>query len=198
MNTLEAIRSRRSIRKFRADSIPRETIEMILEAGIDAPSGKNRQPWRFIVVTEKEREGMIQAMGEGLAALEAMDADPTTRLMSVSARNTMRIMAAAPVTIFILNKDGKDPFLPLDAVGERFWDLVNVQSIGGCIQNMCLAATSLGLGSLWICDVFSAYPNLAAWLGTSELMVGALSIGVPDEAPARRPRKAVDEVTVWR
>jgi len=106
------------------------------------------------------------------------------------------VMEQAPVTVFILNPHGIHPWLA-HTIGQNFDDLVNVQSIGAAIQNMLLAAQDLGLGSLWICDVFYAYEDLLGWLGESCQMVAAVSLGYPDEAPAARPRKPVSEVTRW-
>jgi len=56
MDVFEAIRTRRSIRKFRPKPIPDEKLEMILEAGRLAPSAGNRQPWRFVVVKDPEKK----------------------------------------------------------------------------------------------------------------------------------------------
>ena len=55
MNTLDAIAGRRSIRRFKDQAVPRELIERVLAATVLAPSGKNRQPWRFVVVGEEKR-----------------------------------------------------------------------------------------------------------------------------------------------
>lgn len=55
MEVLEAIKKRRSIRRFRLETIPDETLRLILEAGRLGPSAGNRQPWRFIVVKNAER-----------------------------------------------------------------------------------------------------------------------------------------------
>src|SRR5262245_3106647 len=52
---LEGIRTTRAIRRLRPDPVPRELIRKVCEAGTFAPSGGNRQPWRFIAVTESER-----------------------------------------------------------------------------------------------------------------------------------------------
>ena len=60
-----------------------------------------------------------------------------------------------------------------------------------------LAAYELGVGSLWICDVFYAYDELTAWLGETHQMIAAVSLGYPDESPGPRPRKPVSEVTTW-
>jgi nitroreductase len=59
MDVFEAIRIRRSIRKFRPKSIPDEKLKMILEAGHLAPSASNRQPWRFVVVKDPERKRIL-------------------------------------------------------------------------------------------------------------------------------------------
>jgi len=201
MNTMDAIQKRRSIRKFTDQPVPRDLIEQILQAGIDAPSASNRQPWRFVVVTqEDERAAMLETMRKGLDWVEANDIQTEQdRLILAGACNTYRIMRQAPVTIFILNIEGKTPFEGLEPFGEqRFMELANVQSIGACIQNMCLAATDLGLGSLWICDVFAAYQTLIEWLGTDAQLAAALSIGYVADDPAARPRKSMEEVTTWR
>jgi nitroreductase len=56
MDVLETIRIRRSIRKYRPEPIPREKLEMIMEAARLAPSASNRQPWNFVVVQDRERK----------------------------------------------------------------------------------------------------------------------------------------------
>jgi nitroreductase len=190
MNTLEAIAARRSIRKFKSDPIPEAVLQKVLTAAIQAPSGKNRQPWQFIVVQGEKRAEMIRIMREGIAREKARGEDPG------SSEWTTNVMEQAPVTVFILNPHGTHPWLA-HSISQNFDDLVNVQSVGAAIQNMLLAAQDLGLGSLWICDVFYAYEALLAWLGESCQMVAAVSLGYADEAPAARPRKPLSEVARW-
>jgi nitroreductase len=190
MNTLEAIAARRSIRKFKSDPIPEDVLQQILTAGTLAPSGKNRQPWRFIVVQGEKRAEMLRIMRAGIAREKANGDDPG------SSEWTANVMEQAPVTVFIFNPEGIYPWLA-HSIGQNFDDLVNVQSVGAAIQNMLLAALELGLGSLWICDVFYAYEDLAKWLGESCQMVAAVSFGYPDESPAARGRKPLNEVTRW-
>ncbi len=188
MNTLEAIAARRSIRKFRSDPIPDEALEAILTAAIQSPSGKNRQPWRFVVVKEDRRAEMVRVMREGMAKARAEGKDLG------SSEGTARVMEQAPVTVFVFNDEGMHPWLD-HSTEQMFWGVVNVQSIGAAIQNMLLAAQDLGLGSLWICDVFYAYEELCNWLGEEGQMVAAVSLGYPDESPDARPRMSVAEVT---
>jgi nitroreductase len=190
MNTLDAIAGRRSIRKFQDKPLPDEVVRQILEAATLAPSGKNSQPWRFYVVREEKRAEMVRVMREGMA--HAQEAGVPLG----SAEGSARIMERTPVTVFVFNKDAQFAESPQD-VGDVLGTLVDVQSIGAAIQNMLLAALELGVGSLWICDVFYAYEELCAWLGETHQMIAAVSFGYPDEAPGPRPRKGVDEVTSW-
>ncbi|MCC0726614.1 nitroreductase family protein [Clostridioides sp. ZZV14-6045] len=194
----DSISKRRSIRKYKNQSISHETIEKIIEAGINAPSSKNRQPWKFIVVTEKEKESMLRAMSKGIQnEIDNNGLLPESRQHIAGANYTVEIMKQAPITIFILNKLGKSPLENLSAE-ERFYEMSNIQSIGAAIQNMSLTAVELGLGSLWICDVYFAYHELCEWLDTDSQLVAAISLGYPDEQPSKRPRLKLNDVTEWR
>lgn len=190
MNTLEAIAQRRSIRRFKSDPIPDKVLQEILTAGIQAPSSKNRQPWRFVVVTGEKCTEMVRVLRDGIAQTRARGEDPG------SAEWTADVMAQAPVTIFVFNPQGLRPWLA-HSIEQMFQALVNTQSIGAAIQNMLLAAQDLGVGSLWICDVFEAYDELCQWLGEPGQMVAAVSLGYADESPGARSRKSVSEVTRW-
>ncbi len=187
MNTFEVIAARRSIRKFKPDPIPEALLTQVLTAATQAPSGKNRQPWRFVVVKEDQRPEMIRIMTEAINRAVAKGEDPG------SSEWTTHVMEHAPVTVFIFNPDGLHPWLA-HSIDQNFSELVDTQSVGAAIQNMLLAATELGLGSLWICDVFRAYKELGAWLGEKGQMIAAVSLGYPNEAPAARPRKPLSEL----
>jgi len=186
MDTIEAICARRSVRQFKDKPVPREVVERLLEATVHAPSGKNRQPWRFVVVHgPRRRAEMLRVMREGIE---------NARKAGVplgSAEWTAAVMEHAPVTIFVLNAESTaTPW-------EGRQDIVDIQSIGGAVQTMCLAALELGLGSLWICDVFYAYNELRQWLGTDRQMVCAVSLGYPGESPPARARRPWQEATTW-
>lgn len=188
MNTLETIAARRSIRKFKDTPIEEDDLQTILTAGIQAPSGKNRQPWRFVVVKGDQRTEMVKVMREGIEKAKARGDDLG------SSEWSCQVMEQAPVTIFVFNPEGLKPWFA-HSIDQMFQDVVDIQSIGASIQNMLLAALDLDLGSLWICDVFIAYEELCAWLGEIGEMIAAVSFGYPDESPAARPRKTMDEVT---
>ena len=82
MEALEAIRKRRSVRKFTGEIISREDLEKIVDAGRLAASGSNRQPWEFIVVTDKEMIDQLTVVGkwmEKAGAIIAVVLDPYSR-----------------------------------------------------------------------------------------------------------------------
>lgn len=190
LKVLSAIRNRRSIRKFKSDPIPESILHQILQAALMAPSGKNRQPWKFYVVQGEKRNEMIDHMHAGISRLESAGYD------TGSAKYTLKVMEQAPVTVFVYNPGGLPPW-ETHSIDETISDIVDIQSIGAAIQNMLLTAEELGLGSLWICDVFSAYEELSTWLGERSEMIAAVSFGVADEHPIARKRKSFDEVVQW-
>ena len=190
MNTLDAIAARRSIRKFKPDPVPPELIETVLKAALQAPSGKNSQPWRWVVISGERRADMARCLREGLAQAK-------TRGLGVgSADWSVKIMEQAPVTLFVFNRFGLSPWQP-HTVEQMIDAVVDVQSIGAAIQNLLLAAEDQGLGSLWICDVFYAYERICQWLGEPGQLVAAVSLGYANEAPPARPRRPVSELVRW-
>lgn len=97
----------------------------------------------------------------------------------------------------MLNTLGRDLAVPLDPE-ERVSELCSVQSIGAALENMTLAAADLGLGSLWICDIFFAYRELSVWLSTEGELLAALAVGYAAENPPPRPRKGLEAAVEWR
>ena len=188
MEAIQAIETRRSIRKFKPDPVPDSIVKKILHAGTLAPSGKNKQPWKFYVVREEKRREMTREIQKGITRLEAMGVNIG------SARHSLEIMSHAPVTVIVFNPTSKHPLLERDTL-ETYSDIVDIQSVGAAIQNMLLAAADLGLGSLWICDVFFGYEELCAWLGEKGQLIAAVSLGYPDQDPPQRSRKPVENVT---
>ena len=192
MELMTAIENRRSIRRFKKDPIPRGAIEAILDAARLAPSGKNLQPWQFIVVQGNAHKEMCACLDK---ALENRKAEGMTSVGS--AAHTFNTMKQAPVTVFLFSR--RDSFF----TGERsLFDevskIVDTQSIGAAIEHMLLKATELGLGSLWICDTFYAYGELCAWLQKDALLIAAVTLGMADEAPEARPRRTLERLVEWR
>lgn len=194
------IYNRRSIRKFLDRQIERRDIEEIIESGIKAPSSKNRQPWKYVVVQGEAKKELLAAFHRGIEREAAGGADallPQSREHLLGARQTAAVMEQAPVIICVVNTLGKPVTEPISAE-DRIGEICNVQSIGASVENMLLAATEKGIGSLWICDTYFAYPELRDWLSCEGDLVAAVAFGYPAEAPAGRPRKKTEDTILWR
>lgn len=191
--TEDIIFKRRSIRLFENKEIPDEILHYILRAGVWAPSPKNRQPWKMIVVKGNAKKEMLACMEKGIARSEAGEGIISGNAAYISnAKYTMKCMAAAPVTVFIVNPLGKnirDDWTAADKIHE----MSDVQAIGAAAENMALAATAQGVGSLWNGNVFFAYDEFKEWLGAGE-MVLAMSFGYPARYPLALGRKTEEEV----
>lgn len=194
---IPAIETRRSIRRFLDKPIPREMIEEILRAGTLAPSSKNRQPWRFIVTAGEEKTKILDAMAKGLEREKTSPLLPDSASYRSGAVSTLSIMRQAPVNIFVMNPFGEKLHQTLTPE-QRIYEICNAQSLGAAVQNICLAAEELGLGTLWICDTYFAYKELMDSLAADGELFAALALGWPDESPNPRPRKGLTEVADWR
>lgn len=96
------------------------------------------------------------------------------------------VIKAAPVLIVIFKeKDDK-------------WIIGDNLSIGACVENMCLRATELGLGSLWILDTEFVANDIAEMLNHEDMECSCcLAIGVPNQNPKQRPRKDLKDILEW-
>ena len=195
---ISAIFDRRSIRKFLNTPISRQDMEDILQSGIKAPSSKNRQPWKYIVVQKDAKDEMLKVFRQGIEREKNVKPLlPQSRQHIAAAEYTVDIMEEAPVILFVVNPLGKGIFEKLNPE-ERVYEICNIQSLSASIQNMLLAATEKGIGSLLICDIYFAYFELCNWLDTEGELIAAIAFGYPNEFPKMRPRKNIQDVVEWR
>ncbi|MBI2839285.1 MAG: nitroreductase family protein [Acidobacteria bacterium] len=188
METLEAIRARRSIRRFRSDPVPRDVINRVLEAACMAPSPKNTQPWRFLVLEGSKRLELVTVMRHGLRERLA------TRSSPHDLENTLRAMEEAPVVLLVFMEEAEPS--SRNGLGEQD-RVADIQSIGACIQNLLLAAVNLGLGTLWICDVLDAGDAMQRFLNRPDQLVAAVALGYAAESPPERPRRPLAQSVNW-
>ncbi len=122
---------------------------------------------------------------------------PQSKQHIASAKCTVDIMAEAPIIVFAVNTLGKSILAEM-TLEEHISEICNIQSIGASIENMLLAATEKGIGSLWICDIYFAYPELCEWLDSDGQLIAAIAFGYPNEFPKARPRKKMEDIIEWR
>lgn len=195
---MNAIEERRSIRKYRQQSVSREQIEMLVEAARLAPSAKNRQPWKYIVYTGAEKQKLLKAMETGLEKEEKQHSLlPQSAFGLPDAFHTLDIMRQAAVVLIVMNTNGTSPYEPVDPDG-RLSEICDSLSIGASIENLLLRATEMGLGTLWIANTCFAYDNLMEVIGEKGQLIGAIALGYAEEQPLPRPRRNLEEILEYR
>ncbi len=177
MTAIECMLTRRSTRSFKPDVPDRALIEKIVEAGLYAPSAMNEQPWRFTVVTNSEKLAEINAAVKSYFA-ESGDA----KLVSRAADKDYCCYYNAPVLIIV------------SCAGDARYP---VEDASCALQNIFLAAHSLGLGSCWInqlghgaCD-HSAVRKLLDGFGIPhcDKVYGCAAIGYIKAETETKPRR---------
>ena len=180
MDLREAISSRRSIRKFKKDDVSFEKINELLYYATLAPSSKNAQPWRFVILKNTAKEDIAKMMLDWASKPEN-DSDDWVDLY----RNTIDVISQAPVLIIVYRRIRTD------------WVDSDIISIGAAIEHICLMALDLGLGSLIIGDIREVKEEVNKYLGIEDMELQvALSIGYADESPEPRRRRSVKDVTI--
>ncbi len=191
---LEGIRTTRAIRRLKPDPVPAELIRKVCEAGTYAPSGGNRQPWKFIAVTEPERREWVAVryrrvfhdyIAPALEAAEAPDFPERKRRNMRAALHLADHLHEAPVHLFV--------------AGWKRRGVEQVQGLFPAIQNVLLACRAVGLGASLTTLHTSFREELDPWLGLPpEIPTCALlPIGWPIGRYGTPPRAPVDEKLFW-
>jgi coenzyme F420-0:L-glutamate ligase / coenzyme F420-1:gamma-L-glutamate ligase len=192
----EALRERRSIRKFQNKPVSRDLVLVVLEAAGWAPSAHNSQPWRFVVV---ENNAVKLELAEKMAQAWAQDMSRDGSTVDEAKRVERRErFGKAPVLILAcLTMDGLMKF-PDQERQQTERDLA-VESLGAGLQNLLLAAHSLGLGACWYCapafckQTVREALKIPAGVEPSALIV----LGYPAESLIAPTRKGVKEFCFW-
>jgi len=177
LELIDAIRGRKSIRRFKDKPVPMELVREVLDAANYAPSAKRGEQWRFTVLAGGSKDAFV-AFFDG--ELDKFIEDHGVKETG-SSKNSCRIMSEAPVLVIVWNS------------GEYGWT-TEEHSVAAAIQNMLLRAYDLGLGSLWVGDVYYAYDAIREYFGKEWKLSGAVSLGYADGEGHVFKRKTVDEV----
>ena len=183
MDVMQAIKGRRSIRKYRAEPVPEEALQTVLEAARWAPSWSNTQCWRLIVVRDKETKSKL---ADTLKGTRPGRSNPATEAV----RNAPIVIAAcAERGLSGFRKDEGGQSVPGTDKGD-WWLMFDVAL---AMQNMSLAAHALGLGTVHTGSLDAVAAARILGVPENVIVVELLPLGWPDEEPAARPRKEINE-----
>ena len=200
MTTIEAIRKRRSIRKYKKDQIPEEIILELLDGARLAPSGCNAQPWRFRVIKDIDTKlQLVQAAYNQKFISEAP-------VVLVVCANIKQYLDKSVSGIHDLGKIGAVKNEIVEIIEDRVGKLryLKVREIGPliaanvaiAIEHIVLRALDFDLGTCWV--------RLFDWQKVKEMfdwdddiyVVALLPIGYPNESPEQRKRLSLQEIMI--
>jgi len=193
----QTILGRRSIRRYRPEPVPREVIERLLTAAIWAPSAHNRQPWRFVVVTQPDgKRALAEAMARRWRA-DMMKAGLDEEEIENRVQRSQQRLTDPPVLVVgcITMQDMDDH--SDEKLAEREY-IMATQSLALALGNLMLAAYHEGLGSCWICAPLFApeEARMALNLADDWQPQAVITLGWPDEE-RKSERKPLEEVILW-
>jgi nitroreductase len=183
MDVFEAIYQRHSQGHVKPDPVPRELIEKLLDAAVQAPNHYKVRPWRFIVLTGKGRD----KLGDVMAASQH-ERHPE---FPVEAFEKCRALPLrAPVMIAV----GVDK--PTEA---KVLEIENVAATAAAIQNLLLAAHALGLGAKWRTGEWARDAKVKQFLGfePDQHLLGFIYLGYPEAITQPPSRHSFEERTRW-
>jgi nitroreductase len=166
MELFEAIKNRRSIRTYKKQDLPQETINQLIEAALLAPSAGNAQSWAFVLVSgQATKQALSKAAGQ-------------------------KSLEEASV-VFVVCADEKRA---KESYGNRGKDLYCFQDTAAATENILLTACSLGLGTCWV-GAFKEDEVKKIIKAPKEMRpVIMIPVGYPNESPPARGRRPASEV----
>lgn len=167
MDVFEAIKGRRSIRAFKKDAVSHACVERLIDAARWAPSAGNIQPWEFVIVKKQEAKRRLVEAARGQSFIEE-----------------------APVVIVVCADENRSS----QGYGERGKTLYCIQDTAAAIQNINLAAHSLGLGTCWIGAFDEEEASDVLKIPEGVRPVAMVPVGYPGESPSRRRRRPLNEI----
>jgi nitroreductase len=167
MELFEAIRGRKSVRRYQKGDLASEDLRRILEAAICAPSAGNRQSWDFVVAKENQTKAALAEAAYG-----------------------QEFIAQASAVIVVCANLARSS----SRYGDRGRDLYSIQDTAAAVQNILLASYALGYGSCWIGAFDESRVAHIVNASSQTRPVAMIPIGRPAESPDSRPRLSLGEV----
>ena len=198
MDVSEAIRTRRSIRRFKPDPIPEEKIKLLLESARLAPSGTNTQPWRFIVVSDDDTKTKLQKAAHNQRHVKRAP-------VIIVCCADLQAFKEFPVRVDELIESGALPertrevFIPylkkgMSTVTKDALMVAAAANVAIAVEHIVLQAVEIGLGTCWVRWYEDNQVKEILGIPDHIEVMALLPVGIPDEEPAPRPRLGLDTI----
>lgn len=201
MELSDAVRNRRSIRRFTEREVPKEAVKRVLDVARWAPSGNNLQPWRFMIITERGRiEELSRAADQEWIASSPMvmvclaDLDVYGRYGSYSAFQPLVELGMIEDMDFSEFQEKRKRTSELE---NRMANTINAfLNVAIVVDHITLLAYQEGLGTCWVRYFNAARVQKILSIPNNLTVVALLPIGYPDESGEQKPRLEVDDLIV--
>jgi len=168
MDLMEAIKTRRSIRRYKPVPVPEDLLKEVLNASRMAPSADNAQPWKFVIARDEQ-----------------------VKLKLAAACNGQKFIVQAPIVIVACG-------IPEEAFQTAGGYMSShVIDVSIALDHLTLAAHAGGLGTCWIVSFKEEKVKEVLGMPEDVRVVALTPLGYPDEAPDKTPRKNLEELVVY-
>jgi nitroreductase len=190
--TLLSIKNRRSTREFTDQQVSDEDIQTILCAANQAPSAHNQQSWRFVILKGQRKND--------LAEFVSSKSKDFPRPSSILLRMAARSVASAPIAVAVVNtgelmERGTDLFKVDKNKAHDFFRIMEIQSSAAAVQNLMLAAGSIGLATVWLGILVLVTKEVLQFLDEPEgEFMAIIPVGYPlktGKGPSKKPLEQV-------
>ncbi len=181
---LDIFAKRQSVRRYRSDPVPEEHLRMILDAARRAPTCMNQQPWKFLVIRDKEKIARMKARLMESAVKVFDDQNPDAKSKAVA---TVEGYMSAPVYVVVLTDNQCQ-------CGLEFTKQDGPMAAG----YLMLAARVLGYGTVYLTDSIPDAISREVWnIPDRYRRVCITPIGVPDGWPPPKPKKKLEDLVAY-
>ena len=183
MDVLQAIHQRASVGKVKSDPLPKELIEKLLAAAVQAPNHHKVRPWRFVVITGEARSRLGDLMAEN-----ARQKKPDMPPEGLKAEHDKALRSPVVIAVGVDKPDNP-----------KVLEIENICAAAAAVQNLLLAAEALGLAAIWRTGPAALDPVVKTFLGLQpdQHVIGLVYIGYAEiEQPAPQ-RPGFEDRTTW-
>lgn len=189
----QLVKARKSIRQFKTEEPSRAIIDRILSAALHAPSGKNRQNWRFFVIRGQKRDEYLKYSQKSWTNIQPVLQKRLKPSLYEFTERFFYTLGNAPIVIFAYSHNTAE---------EKY--LTSVGSVYMAVQNINLACVAEGLGCCTMGAPLEIQKEVDEFLGMSKLreyrdgqleLLCAVALGFPDHEPPKAPRQEAGRIT---
>lgn len=209
MDLIEGLYNRKSIRKYKDETIPKEDLTQILEAALQAPSAKNMQNWHLVVIEDQEKINEVASIIKKKHQLIIDKIDNIERTKRFEKMiHYYTFFEKAPVLVLVYassyHSSSSDYLKEINLMEDYQYHLdaaPGIQNIGALMQNLLLAAHSLGYGSCWMTGPNFAIKEIEAAVNLEHEgyhLVAMTPLGVPEDTKHPSPtRESVENKVTY-